>query len=269
MLIPPVKIALRRGQVCAIPAKPVLSNPHTLRYKLVMAKTRILIVEDERDMAELIAMRLRREHYEVELAHDGREGLERVRCSPPELVLLDIMLPGLAGTEVLREVRANPQTASVPVILLTARGEESDVVVGLHLGADDYVTKPFSMSVLVARIAAVLRRSDAPGAEAQNVLSAGTIRINQDTHSVEVDGAPVPLTLTEFRLLVALVAGRGRVLTRNQLIDRAMGMNAVVTDRTIDVHMTALRRKLSDARKYIQTVRGVGYRLALEGHETP
>jgi len=232
-----------------------------------MARKTVLIVEDERDMAELVAMRLKREGYVVDVAHDGVEGLRKVRSGPPDLVLLDLMLPGMSGTELAAEVRADPRTADVPIIMLTAKTAESDVVVGLHVGADDYVTKPFSMSVLVARVAAVLRRA-AASAAGSGVLSVGPIRIDRDRHRVEVDGRAVALTLTEFRLLAAIAAGRGRVLTRNQLIDRALGPDVVVTDRTIDVHLTALRRKLGKARKYIQTVRGIGYRLACENDET-
>ena len=232
-----------------------------------MARKTVLIVEDERDMAELVAMRLKREGYVVDVAHDGVEGLRKVRSGPPDLVLLDLMLPGMSGTEVAAEVRADPRTADVPIIMLTAKTAESDVVVGLHVGADDYVTKPFSMSVLVARVAAVLRRA-AASAAGSGAVSVGPIRIDRDRHRVEVDGRAVALTLTEFRLLAAIAAGRGRVLTRNQLIDRALGPDVVVTDRTIDVHLTALRRKLGKARKYIQTVRGIGYRLACENDET-
>jgi DNA-binding response OmpR family regulator len=232
-----------------------------------MANKRIVIVEDERDMAELLAMRLQREHYEVTVAHDGVEGLQKIRNAPPDLVVLDIMLPRMSGTDVLKELRGDPRTADVPVIVLTARSEESDIIVGLHLGADDYVTKPFSMSVLTARVAAVLRRADTSTSQEKGVLTAGPIRVNQDTHQVEVDEEPISLTLTEFRLLAAIVGAKGRTLTRNQLIDHAIGPDAVVTDRTIDVHLTALRRKLGDARKYIQTVRGVGYRLANEDDE--
>ncbi len=234
-----------------------------------MSRKRIIVVEDERDMAELVAMRLKREHYDVDTAHDGVDALRKIRSSPPDLVVLDIMLPGMSGTDVLKELRTDPRIASTPVIMLTARSEESDILLGLHLGADDYVTKPFSMSVLTARVAAVLRRSESSDATAeQGVVTAGPIRINQDTHKVDVYDRPVSLTLTEFRLLLALAAARGRVLSRNQLIDHAMGIDAVVTDRTIDVHLTALRRKLGKARKHIETVRGVGYRLAVEEHET-
>jgi len=231
-----------------------------------MAKKKILIIEDERDMAELVALRLKREHYETAVAYDGREGLDKVRCAPPDLVLLDIMLPGMSGTEVLRELRDDPRTASVPVVMLTARSEDVDVVVGLQLGADDYVTKPFSMAVLLARISAVLRRSEGP-LVGTGVLSAGPILIDQDRHRVEVDGQSAALTPTEFRLLVAIVAAKGRVLNRNQLIDQALGMDAVVTDRTIDVHLAGLRKKLGKAKRFIGTVRGVGYRLVNEEDE--
>jgi two-component system phosphate regulon response regulator PhoB len=205
----------------------------------------------------------------VEVAHDGAAGLDRVRSSPPDLLVLDLMLPKLSGVELIREMRSDPRTSGVPVVMLTAKSEESDIVVGLQLGADDYVTKPFSMSVLLARIAAVLRRAAAGEAPGRGTLVAGPIRIDRERHQAELEGRPLPLTLTEFRILLALAAARGRVLTRNQLIDQAMGIDAVVTDRTIDVHMTALRRKLGAARRYIRTVRGIGYRLAGEEDETP
>jgi len=233
-----------------------------------MAKKKIVLVEDERDMAELVAMRLKREHYDVDVSHDGSEGLRKITGNHPDLVVLDIMLPGMSGTDVLKHLRNDPRTATIPVIMLTAKSEESDMVVGLHLGADDYVTKPFSMSVLMARIEAVLRRSESGLGPQKGNLTAGPVSINIDTHQVSVDGENVSLTLTEFKLLVAILSARGRILTRNQLIDHAMGVDAVVTDRTIDVHLTALRRKLGKARKLIQTVRGVGYRLATEDDET-
>ena len=232
-----------------------------------MSKKRILIVEDEADMTELVAARLRREGYIVELAADGVEGLKRIRANPPDLALVDIMMPRLSGTDLVTELRQDPRTATVPIILMTAKGEESDIVVGLRLGADDYVTKPFSMSVLVARVAAVLRRRDAALDVSEHPIRIGPITIDPSRYIVEVDGEPVALTLTEFRLLTALVAARGRVLSRNQLIDQAMGLNTVVTDRTIDVHLTALRRKLGEARTFLQTVRGIGYRMATEDRD--
>ena len=232
-----------------------------------MAKKRIIIVEDEPDMADLVAMRLRREGYVVETVGDGAEALEMIRYSPPDLVLLDLMLPGMPGTEVATKLRNDARTSSVPIIMLTAKSEESDIVVGLHLGADDYITKPFSMSVLLARISAVLRRNQNTVVARGKVLEAGPIWIDVERYLVKVGGRRVSLTLTEFRLLVAIVSAKGRVLSRNQLIDQALGTDAVVTDRTIDVHLTALRKKLGRASKYIQTVRGLGYRLADD--ETP
>ena len=232
-----------------------------------MSKKRILIVEDEADMAELVAARLRREGYIVEMAADGVEGLKRIRANPPDLALVDIMMPRLSGTDLVTELRQDPRTVAVPIILMTAKGEESDIVVGLRLGADDYVTKPFSMSVLVARVAAVLRRRAAGLDGSEHPIAIGPITIDPSRYIVEGDGEPVALTLTEFRLLTALVAARGRVLSRNQLIDQAMGLNTVVTDRTIDVHLTALRRKLGEARTFLQTVRGIGYRMATEDRD--
>lgn len=230
-----------------------------------MSGRRIVIVEDEADMAELIAMRLRREHYEITVCNDGSEALDTILADPPDLVVLDRMLPGISGAEITTRLRANRKTARVGIIMLTALAEESDIVVGLHVGADDYMTKPFIMSVLVARIAALLRRAESRGVGDAETLSAGPIEMDLSRHRVTVDGLDITLTLTEFRLLAAIVGAGGRVLQRDQLIDSAMGSDAIVTDRTIDVHMTALRRKLGDARKCIQTVRGVGYKLTGDG----
>jgi len=215
-------------------------------------------------MAELVAMRLRREGYLVEVAPDGLRALETIRAAAPDLAIVDIMLPVLSGTDLVTELRQDPRTSTVPIIMMTAKGEETDIVVGLRLGADDYVTKPFSMSVLVARVAAVLRRAAALREGAKGLRRFGPITLDADRHVVEVGGRPVDLTVTEFRLLMALAGARGRVLNRNQLVDQAIGINAVVTDRTVDVHLTALRRKLGEARACIQTVRGVGYRLAVD-----
>ena len=227
-----------------------------------MSSRRIVIVEDETDMAELIAMRLKREHYKVTVCDDGLRALDTILADPPDLIVLDLMLPGISGTEIAARLRANPKTAGVPILMLTALAEESDIVVGLHVGADDYMTKPFSMSVLVARISALLRRAETQQRQDAEILSTGPIEIDLARHRVKIDGRKITLTLTEFRLLAAIVDARGRVLRRDQLIDAAMGDDTIVTDRTIDVHMTALRKKLGPARKYIRTVRGLGYKLA-------
>ena len=224
-----------------------------------MSKKRVILVEDERDMAELVALRLKREGYLVELAHDGLEGLKQIKAHPPDLAILDLMLPGLSGTEICRQLRDDPRTHDLPILMLTAKAEESDIVVGLNFGSDDYVTKPFSMSVLVARVNALIRRAAGPARQEKAIIEAGPIRIDTQRHRVEVHQQEVSLTLTEFRLLRALAAARGRVLSRNQLIDQALGLDTIVTDRTIDVHLTALRRKLGPARDCIKTIRGVGY----------
>jgi DNA-binding response OmpR family regulator len=231
-----------------------------------MPKKRIVLVEDERDMADLVARRLGREGYAVDVAYDGRAGLEKIRSRPTDLALVDIMLPHLSGTDLLQEVRRDPLTAHLPVILMTAKGEEGDIVLGFQLGADDYVTKPFSLPVLVLRVAAVLKRA-AASAPGKGPVVVGAVTIDSDRHIVRVNDEVISLTLTEFRLLSALAAARGRVLSRNQLIDKAMGEDHIVTDRTIDVHFAALRRKLGAARGYLQTVRGVGFRLVPEGEE--
>src|SRR5688500_16444639 len=183
------------------------------------------------------------------------------------------MRPGLDGTGVARRRKGDARTQNIPIVMLTAKAEETDVIVGLTLGADDYVTKPFSMKILLARMASVLRRAEqtaaapaaGPGGEGGGILRAGPLAVDPAKHEVTVDGEPVKLTLTEFRLLTALVTARGRVLTRDQLMDKAMGADVFVTDRAIDVHVTAIRKKLGDAHWLVHTVRGVGYRL----QETP
>ena len=228
-------------------------------------KRRVLVVDDEKDLVDLITYNLVRNGYEVLSAYNGAEALELAQREPPDLVILDLMLPGLDGTEVARRLRADARTAATPIVMLTAKGEETDVVVGLTLGADDYVTKPFSMKILLARINTVLRRSEQVGADGgageSGVLSAGPLTIDTSKHEVTVGGEPVKLTLTEFKLLTALVSARGRVLTRDQLMDKAMGTDVFVTDRAIDVHITAIRKKLGSANWLVHTVRGVGYRL--------
>jgi DNA-binding response OmpR family regulator len=233
-------------------------------------KRRVLVVDDEKDLVELITYNLGRNGFEVLTAYNGNDALDVAQREVPDLVVLDLMLPGIEGTEVARRLRADSRTAGVPIVMLTAKGEETDVVVGLTLGADDYVTKPFSMKILLARINTVLRRHEqaagagagGPGGAGEGgVLKAGPLAIDLSRHEVTVDGEPVRLTLTEFKLLSSLVAARGRVLTRDQLMDKAMGPDVFVTDRAIDVHVTAIRKKLGTANWLVHTVRGVGYRL--------
>ena len=229
----------------------------------------VLVVDDERDLVDLVGYNLRRNGYDVITAFDGDQAIEQAAKHVPDLVLLDLMLPGTDGMEVARRLKADGRTARIPIIMMTAKGEETDVVVGLTLGADDYVTKPFSIKVLMARVQTVLRRGDGGGAGASGaaaapdgeVVKVGPLAIDTARHEVTVNGQPVRLTLTEFKLLNALASARGRVLTRDQLMDKAMGTDVFVTDRAIDVHVTSIRKKLGDANWLVHTVRGVGYRL--------
>lgn len=234
------------------------------------AKRRVLVIDDERDIVDLVRYNLNKNGYEALVATDGQQALQIASRELPDLIILDLMLPGLHGTEVARRLKADPRTAHIPIVMLTAKGEETDIVVGLTLGADDYVTKPFSMKVLLARLATVLRRADAGGAagsENAPLLKAGPLSIDTSKHEATVEGEVVKLTLTEFKLLSALVAARGRVLTRDQLMDKAMGADVFVTDRAIDVHITAIRKKLGKANWLVHTVRGVGYRLRESAEE--
>lgn len=222
----------------------------------------ILIVEDERDLTDLLVYNLKRSGYSTATAAAGRAALDAVAKHAPDLILLDVMIPELPGTEVAARLRAEPASASIPIIMLTAKGEEADQVVGLKLGADDYVTKPFSMKVLLARIEALLRRSGRFSGE-RGIMKLGPIEINTDTHQAALNDQPIKLTLTEFRILASLVQAGGRVLSRNALMTRAMGPGVTVTERTIDVHVTSIRKKLVDSAHIVKTVRGVGYRVSL------
>jgi two-component system phosphate regulon response regulator PhoB len=219
---------------------------------------RILVVDDEADLVELLSYNLRQAGYEAFAAYNGLEALQAATRHRPNLIVLDIMMPEMSGVEVARRLRADPKFARTPIIMLTARASEHDQVVGLSVGADDYVTKPFSPKVLLARIEAVLRRTTESGAP--TLLTLGPIHMDLDTHEVTVDGKACALTPTEFRLLAALIQASGRVLTREQMIARGMGPGIAVTGRAIDVHIAAVRRKLGEHERLVQTVRGVGYR---------
>lgn len=218
----------------------------------------ILVVEDETDLADLIRLNLEREGYACRCAGDGEAAIAEVRQHRPDLIVLDRMLPGRSGDDIAAHVKRDPATAHVPILMLTAKGEETDQLVGFALGADDYVVKPFSMKVLVARIRAILRRGTGNGGD-MSVLSCGPVAIDEARREVTVGGQDVMLTKMEFRILQVLVSAGGRVLSRDQLIDAVLGQGVAVTDRTIDVHIAALRKKVGDAAEWIQTVRGVGY----------
>ena len=222
---------------------------------------RVLIVEDEPDISALLAFHLEREGYQVFRARDGLEALQQVRARPPDLALLDLMLPGIDGLEVCRRLRQDPATAALPIVMLTAKREEVDRVLGLELGADDYIVKPFSPKEVVARVRAVLRRSRAPADGAPIVI--GKLVIDVARHTVHVDGAAVLLTPKEFDLLRSLAEARGRVLSREFLLDRVWGYAAAgeIESRTVDVHVRRLRVKLGGEGSRIVTVKGVGYRL--------
>jgi two-component system phosphate regulon response regulator PhoB len=220
---------------------------------------KILVIEDEKALADVLGYNLRREGYDVTLAHDGQEGLKQASVKLPDLIVLDLMLPTISGTEVLRELRSSDRTREIPVIILTAKAEEADQVVGFTLGADDYVTKPFSVKVLIQRIKAVKRRSEG-AAELEDQITHGTVRIDRIRHRAFVDDRELDLTPTEFRLLEIMLKSPGRAFTRQQLMDGSIGEGAVVLERTIDVHVKTLRRKMGEI-ELIETVRGVGYRL--------
>lgn len=226
-----------------------------------MAKPRILVIEDERALREVLEYNLTKEGYEVLTASDGQDGLRRAQAQLPDLVVLDLMLPVIEGLEVCRQLRGNSRTKDVPVLMLTARSEEVDEVVGFQMGADDYVTKPFKVKPLMQRIKALLRRHRDVEAGATDVVTSHGIEIDRLQHRVVIDGSEVKLTPTEFRLLWALLRQPGRAFNRQELMDAGMGDDALVLERTVDVHIKSLRQKLGQRGDLIETVRGVGYRL--------
>ena len=225
----------------------------------VMAKASILIVEDDTSLAEVLDYNLSQEGYETQVASDGQQGLRESRLRCPDLLILDLMLPMIDGLEVCRLLRADPATQELLVLMLTARSEETDELVGFSVGADDYVTKPFSVKVLLQRINALLRRKDHGGADRDVIVSQG-IMIDRRRHRATVGDKPLDLTPSEFGLLSAFVRQPGRAFSRAELIDVALGDDAIVLERTIDVHIRALRKKLHSHADLVQTVRGIGYR---------
>ncbi|GJM24064.1 MAG: DNA-binding response regulator [Phycisphaerae bacterium] len=235
---------------------PVVDNMQTA--ETLNDRASILVVEDEVDLARMLQFNLERDGYGCTVANSGDKALQHIKENPPNLVLLDRMLPGLTGDDVIMALRREPKTAHIPVIMLTAKAEEDDQLVGFAFGADDYVTKPFSMKVLLARVAAVVRRPKKPSEE-DTVIKAGPVVLNVTRYEVAIRGQSISPTATEFRILAALLRGKGRVFSRSQLLNQAFGENVIVTDRTIDVHVTALRKKLGNAANWLQTVRGVGY----------
>jgi two-component system phosphate regulon response regulator PhoB len=226
------------------------------------ARPRVLVIEDERDITDVLAYNLNREGYETIVAHDGQEGLRKAQMLLPDLILLDLMLPTLGGLEICRELRSGERTRRIPILMLTAKAEETDQVVGFSMGADDYVTKPFSVKILLQRLKALQRRAEGY-TESTDIISHLDVRIDRVRHRAYVSDKELDLTPTEFRLLECLVRQPGRAFSRSQLMDAAIGEGAIVLERTIDVHIKTLRKKLGDV-DLIETVRGVGYRFREE-----
>jgi len=225
-----------------------------------MAKERILVVDDEEDILELVRFHLSREGYQTALAASGEEALKKAGRDAFDLIVLDLMLPGLDGLEVAKALKAAPKTKSEPRIMLTAKGEDADVVAGLEIGADDYITKPFSPRVLTARVKAVLRRRSRAGVDDTRVIVIQELEIHPGRRTVMADGQALDLTFTEFQLLCVLARRPGWVFTRSQIVDAVRGSDYPVTDRSVDVQVVGLRKKLGVYGHYIETVRGVGYR---------
>ncbi len=224
-----------------------------------MSKQTILIIEDERALVEVLTYNLRKEGFEVVSATDGQDGLRRAQTTLPDLIVLDLMLPVIEGLEVCRVLKSGARTRDIPLLMLTARSEEVDEIVGFQMGADDYVTKPFKIKPLIQRIKALLRRKKTPAGEG-DVVAAGGIEIDRAQHRATVGGEELSLTPTEFRLLWSIVRQPGRAFSRHELMEAAMGDDALVLERTIDVHVKSLRQKLGSRAEQIETVRGVGYR---------
>jgi len=227
-------------------------------------KKTILIVEDDEDIQQLVGYNLVKAGFLVEYGDSGEQALEKIKLQAPDLILLDLMLPGMDGTEFCSVIRSNSKTNQIPIIMLTAKGEESDIISGLDYGADDYITKPFSPKILVSRVKAVLRRkaknSVSKTVDHSDIIIINDLTIDPGRHEVKIQGAPVNLTPTEFGILQLLTKKAGWVFTRQQIIDTVRGYDYLVTPRTIDVQVFSLRKKMGEAGKKIETVRGIGYR---------
>ncbi len=223
-------------------------------------KEHIFIVEDEEDIVELVQYNLEKEGYHVSSALSGEEALTQIRSQTIDLILLDLMLPGIDGLEICKILKNNPETNHIPVVILTAKGEDSDIITGLELGAEDYITKPFSPKVLIARIRTVLRRNRKQEMDHSSFIEIHNISLDPKRFEVRVDENPVDLTATEFHMLHYLMQRPGWVFTRSQIIDSVKGTDYPVTDRSVDVQIVGLRKKLKSGGKYIETIRGIGYR---------
>ncbi len=226
-----------------------------------MTHEKILLVDDEEDILELLSYNLKREGYLTVGVLTGEDALQKIETDRPDLMILDLMLPGVDGLEITRKLKSNQKTARIPIIMLSAKGEESDVVTGLELGADDYITKPFSPRILIARVKAMIRRNRSPAEDTEEVINLHGCMVHPGRREVFVNGRSVALTYTEFQVLHYLARRPGWVATRNQIIDAVRGTDYFVTDRSVDVQIVGLRKKLGPWGRNIETVRGVGYRL--------
>jgi two-component system phosphate regulon response regulator PhoB len=225
-----------------------------------MAKSKILIVEDDRSLSGILEYNLTNAGFEVFAAYDGQDALNQARLKMPNAVLLDVMLPVFDGMEVCRRLRAAPETRELPILMLTARGEETDQLVGFSVGADDYMVKPFSVKILLERLKSLLRRHQSSQSHGHDVVCKAGVTIDRTKHRVTMEGKPVDLTPSEFRLLDTMIRQPGRAFDRGELIDAALGADTLILERTIDVHIRSLRKKMGDGNQLIQTVRGIGYR---------
>lgn len=229
------------------------------------SRKHIILIEDEEDIASLIKLQAEIHGYRLDVEIDGLNGFLAVKREKPDLVILDIMLPGKNGFDVCRKIKSDPELKEIPVIILSAKGDEIDIVLGLELGADDYVTKPFSPKILFSRAKAVMRRQEEPSVKKEALFKFGNFEVDAGKYQVKKNGTPIALTLSEFSILHRLLSNQGRVLTRNQLLDDVQNENAFIVDRNIDVHIASLRKKLGPNFDWIETVRGIGYRFKEEG----
>lgn len=225
-----------------------------------MPKTKILVIEDDRSLAEVLEYNFENAGYEVYRAHDGQDGLNQARSKSPDMIVLDLMIPVVDGIETCRRLRAEVGTRETPIMMLTAKSEETDELIGFSVGADDYVVKPFSVRILLERVRSLLRRHSRAESGGHDIVNSGRVTVDRIKHRVSIDGNPIDLTPSEFRLLDTLIRHPGRAFERSELIDSALGEDTLVLERTIDVHIRSLRKKLGDNADAVETVRGVGYR---------
>ena len=225
-----------------------------------MPKSKILVVEDDRSLAGILEYNLSNSGFEVFCSHDGQDGLNQARLKLPDLIVLDVMIPVVDGLEVCRRLRAAPETRELPILMLTAKGEETDQLVGFSVGADDYVVKPFSVKILLERVKSLLRRHQQAQSSGSDIVSQAGVTIDRIKHRVALHGKPLDLTPSEFRLLDTMIRQPGRAFDRSELIDAALGADTLILERTIDVHIRSLRKKMGESNRLIQTVRGIGYR---------